>query len=251
MTHAIARRWLPLMVIALIALIAVGCGQDEVTTGSATVAGVETNATTPAQVGAAPQSTATTGAVAANEGTSTTVSTSTPKQWSQPPAMQLEAGKDYGATLHTSMGDIVVDLDEQGAPKTVNNFVFLAEQGFYTNVPFHRVIKGFMIQTGDPTGTGAGGPGYRFADEPITKDYTKGTLAMANAGPNTNGSQFFICQVDNTNKLQKNYTIFGNVVSGQDVVDAIANAPVKASRQGEMSSPVDPITLLSVDISTK
>jgi cyclophilin family peptidyl-prolyl cis-trans isomerase len=249
MTLAITRRWLPLMVIAVIAVIAVGCGQDVITTGSATVAGVESSVTTPAQTGAAPQSTATVGAGSANEGTSTTVST--PKQWSQPPAMQLEAGKDYGATLHTSMGDIVVDLDEQGAPKTVNNFVFLAEQGFYTNVPFHRVIKGFMIQTGDPTGTGAGGPGYKFADEPITKNYTAGTLAMANAGPNTNGSQFFICQVDNTNKLAKNYTIFGNVVSGQDVVDAIANAPVKASRQGEMSSPVDPITLLSVDISTK
>jgi cyclophilin family peptidyl-prolyl cis-trans isomerase len=249
MTHAITRRWLPLMVIAVVAVIAVGCGQDAVTTGSATVAGAASSATTPAQTGAAPESTATAVAAGANEGTSTTVSK--PKQWSQPPSMQLEAGKDYGATLHTSMGDIVVDLDEQGAPKTVNNFVFLAEQGFYTNVPFHRVIKGFMIQTGDPTGTGAGGPGYRFADEPITKNYTQGTLAMANAGPNTNGSQFFICQVDNTNKLQKNYTIFGNVVSGQDVVDAIANAPVKASRQGEMSSPVDPITLLSVDITTK
>jgi cyclophilin family peptidyl-prolyl cis-trans isomerase len=249
MTHAITRRWLPLMVIAVIAVIAVGCGQDDVATSSATVAGVESSAATPAQSGAASQPTAATGAAGANEGTSTTVSK--PKQWSEPPAMQLEAGKDYGATLHTSMGDIVVDLDEQGAPKTVNNFVFLAEQGFYTNVPFHRVIKDFMIQTGDPTGTGAGGPGYKFADEPITKNYTKGTLAMANAGPNTNGSQFFICQVDNTNKLQKNYTIFGNVVSGQDVVDAIANAPVKASRQGEMSSPVDPITLLSVDITTK
>jgi peptidylprolyl isomerase len=248
MNFAIARRWRPLMVIAAIALIAVGCGQDDVATNSTPVAGIGSGATMPAQA-AAQQPTATTGTGGVNEGTSTTVST--PKQWAQPPAMQLEAGKDYGATLHTSMGDIVVDLDEQGAPITVNNFVFLAQQGFYTNVPFHRVIKGFMIQTGDPTGTGAGGPGYKFKDEPVTKDYTRGTLAMANAGPNTNGSQFFICQVDNTGKLQKNYTIFGNVVSGQDVVDAIANAPVKASRQGEMSSPVDPITLLSVDISTK
>jgi cyclophilin family peptidyl-prolyl cis-trans isomerase len=249
MTHAITRRWLPLMVIAVIAVIAVGCGQDVVATKPTRVTGDASVATTQEQSGATVQQPSATSAAGANEGTSTTVST--PKQWSQPPAMQLEAGKDYGATLHTSMGDIVVDLDEQGAPKTVNNFVFLAEQGFYTNVPFHRVIKDFMIQTGDPTGTGAGGPGYKFADEPITKNYTKGTLAMANAGPNTNGSQFFICQVDNTNKLQKNYTIFGNVVSGQDVVDAIANAPVNASRQGEMSSPVDPITLLSVDITTK
>ncbi|HCG29273.1 MAG TPA: peptidylprolyl isomerase, partial [Chloroflexi bacterium] len=82
------------------------------------------------------------------------------------------------------------------APKTVNNFVFLAKQGYYTNVPFHRIIKGFMIQTGDPTGTGAGGPGYRFADEPVTRDYVRGTVAMANAGPNTNGSQFFIMHQD-------------------------------------------------------
>jgi peptidylprolyl isomerase len=174
-------------------------------------------------------------------------------QWTSPPAMQLESGKNYFACLKTNKGEIVVDLDEAGAPQTVNNFVFLAEQGYYANVPFHRVIKGFMIQTGDPTGTGAGGPGYRFADEPVTKDYVAGTLAMANAGPNTNGSQFFICQVDLTGArgLPKNYTIFGNVTEGMDVVNAIANSPVKASRSGELSSPVDPITLESVTIFTK
>ena len=173
------------------------------------------------------------------------------KQWNQPPAMQLEAGKDYIATLKTSMGEIVVDLDEQGAPITVNNFVFLANQGFYTNVPFHRVIDGFMIQTGDPTGTGTGGPGYRFQDEPVTKNYVKGTLAMANAGPNTNGSQFFITQVDLTNRLPKNYTIFGTVTKGIEVVDAIAKVPTRMSASGEKSAPANPVTLESVTISTK
>jgi peptidylprolyl isomerase len=165
--------------------------------------------------------------------------------------MQLEAGKDYSATLHTSMGDIVIDLDEQGAPHTVNNFVFLAEQGFYTNVPFHRVLKGFVIQTGDPTGTGMGGPGYKFNDEPVTKDYKQGTVAMANAGPNTNGSQFFICLSDLSGRLPKNYTIFGQVTQGMDVVTAIGNVPVGMSASGEQSSPIDPVTLESVTISTK
>jgi peptidylprolyl isomerase len=164
--------------------------------------------------------------------------------------MMLEQGKDYGAVLHTNKGDIVVDLDENGAPKTVNNFVFLANEDYYTNVPFHRIISGFMIQTGDPTGTGSGGPGYRFADEPITKDYERGTLAMANAGPNTNGSQFFICHDDLTAKgqLQKNYTIFGKVVEGMDVVDAIAAVPVKPNARGENSVPTEPVTIESVEI---
>jgi len=174
---------------------------------------------------------------------------SNPKQWSSPPAMQLEEGKDYQAILHTNKGDMTVDLLESDAPKTVNNFVFLAKQGYYTNVPFHRIIKGFMIQTGDPTGTGAGGPGYRFADEPVTRDYVRGTVAMANAGPNTNGSQFFIMHQDNP--LPKNYTIFGELIDGFDTLDAIANAPVGPSRSGEMSTPKESLTLESVEIVTK
>jgi len=168
-------------------------------------------------------------------------------QWDAAPAMQLEQGKNYSATIRTNKGDIVIDLFESEVPVTVNNFVFLAEQGFYTNVPFHRVINGFMIQTGDPTGSGAGGPGYRFADEPVTRDYVQGTVAMANAGPNTNGSQFFIMHADNP--LPKNYTIFGQVVSGQDVVDAIATAPVSANARGERSVPNEPLTMESVEIS--
>lgn len=174
------------------------------------------------------------------------------KQWANPPAMELKPNTDYQATLHTNKGDIVIDLLEKEDPITVNNFVFLAEQGYYTNVPFHRVIKGFMIQTGDPTGTGTGGPGYKFQDEPVTRDYERGTVAMANAGPNTNGSQFFIVQADLRGKLQKNYTIFGEVTEGMDVVDAIANVPVTVNpAMGEQSKPTEPVSIQSVDISTK
>ncbi|HLI52020.1 MAG TPA: peptidylprolyl isomerase [Thermomicrobiaceae bacterium] len=174
-----------------------------------------------------------------------------PKQWSSPPAMALKANTDYTATLHTTKGDIVIDLLAKEDPVTVNNFVFLAEQNFYNNVIFHRVIKGFMIQSGDPTGTGAGGPGYRFKDEPVTRDYTRGTVAMANAGPNTNGSQFFIVQQDQPS-LPKSYTIFGEVTQGMDVVDAIADAPVEQNPQtGELSKPVDPVVIKSVTIATK
>ena len=165
--------------------------------------------------------------------------------------MQLEQGKDYSAVLHTNKGDITVELFATDAPATVNNFVFLAQQGFYTNVPFHRIVKGFVIQTGDPTGSGSGGPGYRFNDEPVTRDYTRGTLAMANAGPNTNGSQFFICLTDLTGRLPKNYTIFGAVTDGMDVVDAIAAVPTRTGRSGENSTPTEPVTLESVEIITR
>lgn len=201
--------------------------------------------------GSGPEATATTaqsGQSAASDSTETPGG-QVPKQWSSPPAMQLEDGKDYQAILHTNKGDMTIDLLEDEAPATVNNFVFLAEQGYYTNVPFHRVIKSFMIQTGDPTGTGAGGPGYRFADEPVTRDYVRGTVAMANAGPNTNGSQFFIMHQDNP--LPKNYTIFGELTDGADTLDAIADAPVGPSSRGEMSVPQEPLILESVEVVTK
>lgn len=162
------------------------------------------------------------------------------------PKMQIDTKKDYQAILHTSAGDITVDLYEKDTPITVNNFVFLAQKKFYNNTIFHRVIKNFMIQGGDPEGTGAGGPGYQFADEPFKGEYTKGILAMANAGPNTNGSQFFIMHADNP--LPKKYVIFGMVMSGIDVVDKIANAPVEPSAMGEMSKPVTPVKVKSVDI---
>lgn len=172
------------------------------------------------------------------------------QQWNSPPAMMLESGVDYRARIITNFGDVTVDLFEDEAPITVNNFVFLANQGFYENVPIHRIIQGFVIQSGDPTGTGTGGPGYRFADEPIVRDYTRGTLAMANAGPNTNGSQFFITLADLSGQLPKNYTIFGEVVEGQDVVDQIAQVPVQQGPSGERSSPTEPVYIENIEIIT-
>ncbi len=168
------------------------------------------------------------------------------KQYSAPPSMAIDSEKEYRATMRTSKGDIIFQLFASEAPKTVNNFVFLARDGFYDGVKFHRIIKGFMIQSGDPEGTGAGGPGYRFEDEPVTRDYVDGTLAMANAGPNTNGSQFFI--VHGGSALPKNYTIFGIVVGGKDVVDAIANTPVTRSASGEMSRPAEDVLINGIDI---
>jgi peptidylprolyl isomerase len=125
----------------------------------------------------------------------------------------------------------------------------LAEDGYYNGTPFHRIVKGFVIQGGDPTGTGSGGPGYKFDDEPVSKDYERGILAMANAGPNTNGSQFFIVLDDLRGRLPKNYTIFGRVTGGLDVVDTIANTPTTVGRSGENSTPTEPVTLEKVAIS--
>ena len=156
-----------------------------------------------------------------------------------------EINKMTTATLKTNKGEITIEFFDAQAPKTVANFTKLAKDGFYDGVKFHRVIKGFMIQGGDPEGTGRGGPGYKFDDESFEGDYTRGTVAMANAGPNTNGSQFFIMHKDNN--LPKNYTIFGKVTKGLDVVDKIAEAPVEAG--GEGSTPKKPVTVESVVIS--
>ena len=170
------------------------------------------------------------------------------KQWKSAPEMAIDLSKRYTATLHTTKGDVTVDLLATEAPRTVNNFVFLARESFYDGSPFHRVIKGFMIQGGDPTGTGTGGPGYRFADERPQRRYARGIVAMANAGPNTNGSQFFICHGRNAESLPPNYTIFGQVSAGLDVVDAIANVPTRSARGGENSTPTEDIRITSVDI---
>ncbi len=148
------------------------------------------------------------------------------KRYPSPPAMQIDTSKTYTATISTEKGDIVLELFAKEAPKTVNNFVFLSRDKFYDGVTFHRVIKDFMIQGGDPTGTGTGGPGYKFEDEVDPKQNphrfdAPGVLAMANAGPNTNGSQFFITHVP-TPHLNGKHTIFGRVTKGQDVVDKIA-----------------------------
>jgi cyclophilin family peptidyl-prolyl cis-trans isomerase len=147
------------------------------------------------------------------------------------------------ATISTDKGDIVVELFTEGAPKAANNFLDLARKGFYDGVIFHRVVPGFVIQGGDPTGTGTGGPGYKFADEPFSGDYYRGTLAMANAGPNTNGSQFFICLADLAGRLPKNYTIFGQVTKGMDVVDAIA-----AGKLGGNDRPNEPVKMTKVTV---
>lgn len=170
------------------------------------------------------------------------------KQYTQPPALKVDPAKTYTATLETNKGPIEVEFFPGDAPNTVNNFVCLAEDGYYDGTPFHRIVQGFVIQGGDPTGTGMGGPGYQFDDEPIAKDYERGTLAMANAGPNTNGSQFFIVLEDLRGRLPKNYTIFGRVTDGMDVVDAIANTPTSVGRSGEKSTPDEPITLESVTV---
>lgn len=160
------------------------------------------------------------------------------------PEMSIDLDTAYQATLHTSEGDITIDFYPADAPLTVNNFVFLARDGFYDGVIFHRVIDGFMIQGGDPSGTGTGGPGYKFRDElgHSKSSYNRGTVAMANAGPNTNGSQFFIMHADYG--LPNQYSIFGTVTDGMDVVDAIATAP-----SGAQDRPHDPVTINSVTIS--
>ena len=169
------------------------------------------------------------------------------KQWNAPPSMTIDPGRRYSATLRTSEGDLIVDLLAEEAPRTVNNFVFLARERYYDGVPFHRIIKDFMVQTGDPTGTGTGGPGYRFEDEPVRLRYTKGIVAMANAGPNTNGSQFFIVHGREV-KLPPSYTIFGRVREGLEVLDKIAETPVAPARGGERSRPQREVRLESVSI---
>jgi cyclophilin family peptidyl-prolyl cis-trans isomerase len=157
------------------------------------------------------------------------------KQYQAPPATVIDPKKKYKARLKTSKGDIVVELYADKAPKTVNNFVFLAREGFYDGTTFHRVIKPFMVQGGDPTGTGRGGPGYKFADEfhPSLRHNGPGILSMANAGPGTNGSQFFITHVA-TPHLDNHHTVFGKVVEGMDVVNAIPERdPGRAREPGE------------------
>ena len=152
------------------------------------------------------------------------------KQWNSPPPMTIDPKKNYAATMETSKGTIEIELFTKDAPKTVNNFVFLAREGFYDGVTFHRVISNFMIQGGDPTGSGRGGPGYKFEDEVRTNPNKHGTgsLSMANAGPNTNGSQFFITHSPQPH-LDGKHTVFGKVTSGMDVVNAIRQGDVITS----------------------
>lgn len=161
-----------------------------------------------------------------------------------PYAMEIDTKKSYEAILKTSVGDITIALTASATPITVNNFVALSRKSFYNNTIFHRVIIGFMIQGGDPKGNGSGGPGYTFNDEPFTGEYLRGTVAMANSGPNTNGSQFFIMHKDYS--LPKQYIIFGKVISGIEAVDKIATAPTQPG--GEGSTPVNPVKVESIQI---
>ncbi len=166
------------------------------------------------------------------------------QQYAGPPDTQIDPSSTYTATIKTNKGDITAKLFAGEAPNTVNNFVFLAREGFYDGVIFHRVIKGFMIQGGDPTGTGTGGPGYKFADElqaSRSHGYKMGTLAMANSGPNTNGSQFFVMHSDYG--LPPQYSVFGKTIDGQDVVDDIANTTTGAS-----DKPVEDVVISTIDI---
>ena len=165
-----------------------------------------------------------------------------PRRYQVEPEPTIDPTKTYSATLHTGHGPITIGLLAAGAPRAVNNFVFLGRDGCYDGVILHRVISGFVIQGGDPTGTGRGGPGYQFQDEFHSRtEYTRGTVAMANAGPNTNGSQFFICLEDV--RLPNQYTIFGEVTEGMDVVDRIAASPTGADDR-----PHDPVVIASVEV---
>lgn len=154
------------------------------------------------------------------------------KQYAAPPALTIDRNKKYTATFRTELGDFVVELYADKTPLTVNNFVFLAREGFYDGVTFHRVIKGFMAQGGDPTGSGRGGPGYKFQDEfhPALRHNAAGILSMANAGPNTNGSQFFITHGP-TPHLDNKHSVFGKVIQGMDVVLAIPERDPASARQ--------------------
>lgn len=162
------------------------------------------------------------------------------------PELTIDKSKRYSAILKTSEGDITINLFSDKTPITVNNFVYLARNNFYDNTVFHRVIKDFMIQGGDPKGDGTGGPGYVFDDEPFEGEYSRGIVAMANAGENTNGSQFFIMHGDRP--LPPAYVIFGEVSKGIEVVDKIAIAETALGAGGELSKPVNVVSISTIEI---
>ena len=166
------------------------------------------------------------------------------RKFPKPPPMCIDVSKLYTAAMDTSMGSMTIALDAAAAPRTVNNFVVLARYHYYDGVIFHRIIKGFVCQGGDPTGTGRGGPGYRFADElPRPGSYELGSLAIANSGPNTNGSQFFIISGSDGTRLPPLYSLFGKVVEGLDVVDAMQKVAT-----GRDDRPLTDVTIHSVTI---
>ncbi len=172
----------------------------------------------------------------------------TTQQFSEPPEMGIDTSKRYTATLDTTLGEIVIALDAVKAPKTVNNFVFLALHHYYDGVIFHRIINGFMCQGGDPTGTGRGGPGYRFEDElPQPREYQIGSVAMANAGPNTNGSQFFMVSGASGVGLPPQYSLFGQIVKGLDVLDTMQNVQTDRSDRPHEDVVINSVTITEAD----
>jgi cyclophilin family peptidyl-prolyl cis-trans isomerase len=163
------------------------------------------------------------------------------------PEKGIDPSKRYTATLDTSLGQIVIALDAINAPVTVNNFVFLALHHYYDGVIFHRIINGFMCQGGDPTGTGRGGPGYKFEDEPVKQRYQLGSVAMANAGPNTNGSQFFLVSGASGVGLPPNYNHFGQIVKGMDVLDAMQSVDTDRSDRPREDVVINSVTITVAD----
>jgi len=176
------------------------------------------------------------------------------KQWDKPPEMVIDPARRYTATMETSLGTLKFELFADEVPQTVNNFVFLAREGFYDGVTFHRIIKDFMIQGGDPTGTGTGGPGYTIPDEyPVTRSYTRGTLAMARTSePNSAGSQFFICTGPTCGELDQQpvYVIFGQLIEGDDVLTQLESVEVRQGNSFDPvpSTPVNPPVIRKVTI---
>lgn len=174
------------------------------------------------------------------------------RKYSQAPEMQIDTNKTYIAKFETAQGNFEVTLAAKDAPKTVNNFVTLVKDKFYDGLTFHRIVKDFMVQGGDPEGTGTGGPGYKFDDEPVVGDYTQGTIAMANSGKNTNGSQFFIMTGDYSGgKLPKNYNIFGHVSSGIESVMKLNGLSTVDNGSGEQSKPTDKVVITKITIEEK
>jgi peptidylprolyl isomerase len=169
------------------------------------------------------------------------------QQFAEAPEMGIETSKRYTATMETSLGTIVIALDALNAPITVNNFVFLAAHHYYDGVIFHRIINGFMCQGGDPTGTGRGGPGYRFPDEPVRQRYQIGSMAMANAGPNTNGSQFFLISGQSGVQLPPQYNHFGQIVKGLDVLDAMQQVATDRSDRPREDVVINSVTIAVAD----
>jgi len=163
------------------------------------------------------------------------------------PEMGIDPSKRYTATLDTSLGTIVIALDAINAPATVNNFVFLALHHYYDGVIFHRIINGFMCQGGDPTGTGRGGPGYKFDDEPVKQRYQLGSVAMANAGPNTNGSQFFLISGQSGVGLPPQYNHFGQIVKGMDVLDAMQRVATDRNDRPKEDVVINSVTITVAD----